>query len=435
MSIIKNDNPFSASFDPQRKKLSLILPTQKGHAKHIDLSARLYNKNKEGVFTVRPFRAFFAKHIKIKTEVDGKEQDILIRMSDLQKELKLRGNVIENILKDTQGNLESLMAIPDSDDAVKKILTGNLNLGHRYATVDNGRLFFLSRKGKIKAYQPGSKQLGKGGFKAVHVFTKVHSGDFIKRAAYAEVKNLDGDALKDLEKEYQIGQTLYSEFKRSNPTTEVPFVKYYSFTNQIKKKQKPGFLMGYCETDLRHSKALSPKQKLTIFHDVLQGVAFMNAQGYVHRDLKPANILLKTDSSPEQNPRAKIVDFDLSSRSDDLEAFKSFVGTKSYAAPEAFQKDGISDPVKLDSWSLGIILYELHFQQKPFEGKPRKSDIQQLLKELKTPTHKKILSKLRGKESYSPEFLISKLLTSNPAKRWSPQKALDYMNKYSSLLA
>jgi serine/threonine protein kinase len=96
------------------------------------------------------------------------------------------------------------------------------------------------------------------------------------------------------------------------------------------------------------------------FEGICSAVAYLHDHGIVHRDLKPANIFL-------DEGRVKIGDYGLSKfiscsrRSGQTES----VGTVHYMAPEiANGRYG----KEIDSYALGIILYEMLTGHVPFEG-------------------------------------------------------------------
>lgn len=119
-------------------------------------------------------------------------------------------------------------------------------------------------------------------------------------------------------------------------------------------------------------------EKFCIFKQVAQGVKFMHDQGIAHRDLKPENVLLSKDGV------CKLTDFGISDwYHEDPYDFESpiktcagMIGSAPYAAPEVMlfdSKKGYPEtlqkrynPLKLDCYSLGIILMTLVNGMIPF---------------------------------------------------------------------
>ena len=121
---------------------------------------------------------------------------------------------------------------------------------------------------------------------------------------------------------------------------------------------------------LRHPNGMPPEEAARWLRGIGAGVACLHDHGIVHRDLKPGNVFLDHDVS---NPMGgvggtvKIGDYGLSKfiscsrRSGQTES----VGTVHYMAPEiANGRYGR----EIDTYALGIILYEMLTGHVPFEG-------------------------------------------------------------------
>ncbi|OQR96835.1 calcium/calmodulin-dependent protein kinase [Achlya hypogyna] len=90
-----------------------------------------------------------------------------------------------------------------------------------------------------------------------------------------------------------------------------------------------------------------------------EAVAYMHANDIVHRDLKPENILLSTPD--DTLATIKIADFGLA-KITTVSSMKTKCGTWGYSAPEMISGSGCAFgyDAKVDSWSLGTILYILY---------------------------------------------------------------------------
>ena len=91
---------------------------------------------------------------------------------------------------------------------------------------------------------------------------------------------------------------------------------------------------------------------------------YAHEMGIVHRDLKPANILLDENNEPH------ITDFGLAKTRDNslvdtLEG--QLLGTPAYMSPEQVRSDKSIDR-RSDVFSLGIVLFELMTNVRPFDG-------------------------------------------------------------------
>ena len=116
----------------------------------------------------------------------------------------------------------------------------------------------------------------------------------------------------------------------------------------------------------RHPEGLPVEEALAWLRGIAAGVGALHEAGIVHRDLKPGNIYLERSSAPLEQ-RVKIGDYGLSKfistsrRSGQTES----VGTVHYMAPEIA---GGRYGREIDTYALGIILYEMLTGHVPFEG-------------------------------------------------------------------
>ncbi|MGI9457729.1 MAG: serine/threonine-protein kinase [Aeoliella sp.] len=115
----------------------------------------------------------------------------------------------------------------------------------------------------------------------------------------------------------------------------------------------------------RHPTGMPVDEALRWMHGIGAGVAYLHDHGIVHRDLKPGNVFVDDDAG--DTGVVKIGDYGLSKfiscsrRSGQTES----VGTVHYMAPEiANGRYGR----EIDTYALGIILYEMLTGHVPFEG-------------------------------------------------------------------
>jgi serine/threonine protein kinase len=94
---------------------------------------------------------------------------------------------------------------------------------------------------------------------------------------------------------------------------------------------------------------------------IASALQYMHRRGVVHRDLKPENLVLKEATLDSE---IKISDFGLSKLLRQDELYMSTVcGTRAYSSPEVnfgargIEKKNTQYTYKVDTWSLGVILY------------------------------------------------------------------------------
>lgn len=94
---------------------------------------------------------------------------------------------------------------------------------------------------------------------------------------------------------------------------------------------------------------------------ILQGMNYMQNEGFCHRDLKAENILID-----EKSFTLKIADFGAATETFPEQVLTAFYGTPFYIPPEILAQ---SYNYKCDNWSLGVLLFVMLTGKPPFYGK------------------------------------------------------------------
>ncbi len=130
--------------------------------------------------------------------------------------------------------------------------------------------------------------------------------------------------------------------------------------------------------DLKHhldaGMRYSLDHSLKMIRDLLSALDYAHKQGIVHRDIKPANMLI------EPGGRVKLADFGVARIQDSGEATRtqgSMVGTLKYMSPEQVQGQKID--ARADLFSVGVVLYQLLTDKRPFDGDNDFSIIHQII--------------------------------------------------------
>jgi len=140
------------------------------------------------------------------------------------------------------------------------------------------------------------------------------------------------------------------------------------------KKEYFYFVVNYAEKgDLYHfvkiNNGLGEKFGKIMFKKIVEGIKFCHDENYCHLDIKVANILLNNRFNPIIN------DFGLSKR-----MYKNFCylkgkrGTKYAMCPQMLEGN-IYNAVDADIFALGVLLFELVFNKRPFSKKENEEDL------------------------------------------------------------
>ncbi len=122
--------------------------------------------------------------------------------------------------------------------------------------------------------------------------------------------------------------------------------------------------------------------RLGLFRKIADAVHYAHQRGVIHRDLKPSNIIISREADSDASittlagvrlPDVKILDFGLARITESEVAATQVTevgvikGTLPYMAPEQARGDAEGIDVRTDVYSLGVILYEMLSNTKPYD--------------------------------------------------------------------
>ena len=251
--------------------------------------------------------------------------------------------------------LEKMLIFAEEDEEVDTLEDNAFS----YLTTENATI--PEKIGNYKII----REVGRGGMGAVYEGLR-QTDNFKQKVALKIIKRgMDTDAiLSRFRHEQQILSSL-----------EHPFISRF-LDGGMTEDGLPFYAMEYVEgTDIDvycRENNLSIEERLKLFRQVCSAVQYAHQNFIAHRDLKPNNILVTKDGTP------KLLDFGIakvfSEAADDKTGTATQLGmmTPAYASPEQIRGEKVG--VQSDIYSLGVILYELLTERKPYYFKANRVD-------------------------------------------------------------
>ncbi len=268
--------------------------------------------------------------------------------------------------------LDRVLALPPTDRAAfveqqttedprlrEEVLALLADLRTRGDLLDRPAVDAISRRGPAEDLPPGhrigayqvSSLLGRGGMGEVYRAERA-DGQFEHRVA---LKLLRQDAVEHL--------GLFVSERRILATLEHPGIARL-YDAGVCDDGRPYMVMelvdGMPITDWCRERQATLHERLGLFMQVCEAVAYAHQNLVIHRDLKPGNILVTADG------RAKLLDFGVAKLLSGTveEATRNTPLTLSYAAPEQLKQAAVSTAT--DIYALGVLLFELLTDRLPW---------------------------------------------------------------------
>lgn len=149
-------------------------------------------------------------------------------------------------------------------------------------------------------------------------------------------------------------------------------VKYYE---SYETENEFAIIMELCEKSLTQLLMEKKNFQLDEIYDIIEEInmviILMKGNNIVHPNIKPNNIFIKKDK--ENNYKIKLTDYSLYIK-DIISIINIPIETLSYLAPEYLNinEEFKEYNYKSHLWSVGIIIYELCFHERPYKGNTNK---------------------------------------------------------------
>lgn len=189
--------------------------------------------------------------------------------------------------------------------------------------------------------------IGRGGSATVYLADQEHT-DFTRTVALKVVDRLfDADSLRSVREEQRILARLeHPGIARLYDSGMTPWGQHWLAMEHVEGES----ILQHCNTH-----KLSVRERIELFLQVLDAVAYAHARDIIHRDLKPANIFVTANSE------ARLLDFGIAKFSDPTDQDETRTLrralTPAYASPEQLRGDRTT--MASDIYSLGVVLYEM----------------------------------------------------------------------------
>ncbi|MEM9557871.1 MAG: protein kinase [Acidobacteriota bacterium] len=227
----------------------------------------------------------------------------------------------------------------------------------------------LAQVGEATRLEPGHRlghyrivqRIGVGGMGEVYLAERA-DGEFERRVALKILPKLEADPAHHdrFRQERQILANL--EHEHIAPLLD----------GGVSGDGRPFFALQFVDglpiTDYCAQHRLGPDERVALLLQACEAVQYANGQGVVHRDLKPANLLVS--SRADGPPHLSVLDFGIArlAGGSDLTQTGDVLGTPAYMAPEQARGEVESVDRRTDVFALGVVLYELLCDHRPFEG-------------------------------------------------------------------
>ena len=168
---------------------------------------------------------------------------------------------------------------------------------------------------------------------------------------------------------------------------------------------------------------VSLKRKLSILHDVAEGLSYLHTNQVIHRDLSPNNVLIKYSGVDQVPPVAKIADLGVAKvvQADSMRTktqLTKLPGTVDFMPPEAFE-DNPHYNTSLDVFSYGgVMLYTVNGKWPTPSAQVKRDPLTNELKAVsEVERRQQYLDEVTGEEAEVLKPLIKDCLNNDPSMR------------------
>ena len=176
---------------------------------------------------------------------------------------------------------------------------------------------------------------------------------------------------------------------------------------------------GTLEKYIEKNKIFTENQTKYIINQILKTIEYLNSKNYVHTDIKPENILIEKiiKKKDEELCEIKLLNFGSSySLNNNPSNNIPINNLPYYVSPEIINR---KYNTKCDIWSIGIIMYEMLFGKKLFNG----NNYNEVINNIK---NQKIEFNISNNLSNESIDLLKKMIVRNIINRFDVKKCLEH---------
>lgn len=313
-----------------------------------------------------------------------------------EKNKVIKENVIKNKIKEEKPNSDNGKSQYENIDKMKDYLKDCVMFNENFEVVKyiNSGSEGIFYEGKIKAI---NKKIG----------IKFILNQKKEKQNYKEVRLHNSLKHKNITNLYG-----YFSLKEGSSCIIMEYGKYGDLKN--------------FQRNMLKKRCISETMLCYVSRQILDGLKYCHDCKIAHMDIKPQNILV------DESLNIKLTDFSVSINyelfSDNDEINLPFVGTTLYMAPEVLRglKITIKEFNKVDSYSLGVLIFNMAFSQYPYNLSHEDSkDTNKIFEKIKI---RPLIFPEDSENPFSNKFkdFVSKLLCPNCNKRISINDALEH---------
>jgi len=177
------------------------------------------------------------------------------------------------------------------------------------------------------------------------------------------LKTIRLDFVSDPEEMNELKERLFREARAAGMLSHPNIVTIYDVGSENKLQYiAMEYLEGQTlENMIRRKVKFNYRIITEIITQICSALDYAHNQGIVHRDIKPANIMILKDYA------VKVMDFGIA-RIDSTSMTRTGIamGTPNYISPEQLQGKPVDS--RCDIFSLGVVMYEMLLNKRPFHG-------------------------------------------------------------------